>query len=43
MTRPIEEVVVSQGAMVKRLGDNRERNLMREQLERGLTAHRKRL
>jgi predicted AlkP superfamily phosphohydrolase/phosphomutase/tetratricopeptide (TPR) repeat protein len=39
MTRPIEEVVVSQNAMVNRL-QNKGAELDPEQLERGLTAHR---
>jgi hypothetical protein len=39
MTRPIEEVVVSQNAMVNRLR-SKGAELDAEQLERGLTAHR---
>ena len=39
MTRPIEEVVVSQAAMVNRL-QSKGAELDREQLERGMTAHR---
>lgn len=39
MTRPIEEVVVSQRAMVKRLG-TKGAEIDTEQLQRGLTAHR---
>ena len=40
MTRPIEEVVASQPQMVNRLG-TKGAELDPEQLQRGLTAHRK--